>query len=375
MSSIFALVLTFATAAPAGQVARPAIYEPSTRFEAAIRGQSLSPTFSDPLITTPIQAPSGAPYNPFVPNPGNPVGPGQDPFLNLAPGEMPSYASPYGQQPYAPGGMYGVNGPQPYRLGWTPRVDAGYIGTSTVKAPGAGKLEVVEYGASLQYVTQLNESIIFSTTPKFQGRLLEGPGSPSLPGSLYKLGWDIALETMPAADWSFRMAFDPSINTDFQQGLGGDAYNFDGELTAFYRASPEFMFVLGVLYWDRVDQFILPNAGVVWTPDDRWEVRLLFPKSRISYFLGNFWNGSHWLYTSGEFHVESYQIEVPGAVSRSEQVQFQDWRLMLGLRSDHPTYEKFLEVGAVIGREVEYRRGTPGFDISDGFIARAGIRY
>jgi len=149
--------------------------------------------------------------------------------------------------------------------------------------------------------------------------------------------------------------------------------NLDGNAMLFYRASPQWMFVLGVGYWDRVDKIILPYAGAVWNPNDQWELRLLFPKTRISYFLGTVNDGAHWLYASGEYHVESYQISQPGI--SGQQVQFQDWRIAVGLRSDHTTYDKFVEVGYVFGRNVDFLKTTPGFSINDTFMLRAGVKF
>jgi hypothetical protein len=100
----------------------------------------------------------------------------------------------------------------------------------------------------------------------------------------------------------------------------------------------------------------------------------MFPKSRISYFLGNINNGAHWLYATGEYHVESYQIDQPG-VSSHQQVQMQDWRFAVGLRSDHVTYDKFIEVGVVIGRNVDFLQTTPSFNLNDTLMLRAGVKF
>jgi hypothetical protein len=53
----------------------------------------------------------------------------------------------------------------------------------------------------------------------------------------------------------------------------------------------------------------------------------------------------------------------------------QDWRLALGLRSDHVTYDKFIEVGYVFGRNVDFLRTTPGFGINDTLMLRGGVKF
>jgi hypothetical protein len=134
------------------------------------------------------------------------------------------------------------------------------------------------------------------------------------------------------------------------------------------------MLVAGAGYWERVENIVLPYAGVVWNPNDLWEFRLLFPKTRISYFLGNIGNAAHWIYATGEYHVESYQITMPG-VADSEKVQLSDYRIGLGLRSDHGWYDKSVEVGYVLGRQVEFLKHTPSFDINDTYMIRFAVRF
>jgi hypothetical protein len=227
---------------------------------------------------------------------------------------------------------------------------------------------------ALRHVSMLGPEWVFTNTAQAGMRVWTGPNSPDLPPQVYRFGWDFMLTSPQHGPWTVQLDFNPSINSDLQSALGREAFNLDGNATAFYRVSPKFMWVLGVQYWDRVQKIIIPNAGFVWNPNDRLEVRLVFPKSRISYFLGNFGNGSHWLYGSGEYHVESYEIQMPG-MAGANQVQLSDYRFAIGLRSDHPTYDKFLEVGYVIDRQAKFLHAVPDFDISNGIRASFGIRF
>ncbi|WP_010585404.1 hypothetical protein [Schlesneria paludicola] len=327
-------------------VERPRWLAASTADTRIIRGQTPG-TYQTP----PMNAPGG--YDPFQTG-VDPV----MPYLNENPSPIVS----------------GINGPQPQRLGFTPFFDMTVILPSTAKSPGSGHLSVQEYDGALRHVSMLGPDWVFTNTAQGGVRLWDGPNTPSLPGSVYRAGWDFMLSSPQFGAWSLQADFNPSINSDFQESIGREAFNLDGNITAFYQVSRQLMLVLGVQYWDRVDNIIIPNAGVVWNPTDRLELRLLFPKSRASYFLGNFGNAAHWLYATGEYHVESYQIGVPG-VSGREQVQMSDWRVALGLRSDHVWYDKYVEVGYVFGREVQYLRSQPDFNLGDGIMIRAGVRF
>jgi hypothetical protein len=125
----------------------------------------------------------------------------------------------------------------------------------------------------------------------------------------------------------------------------------------------------------RVNDILIPYAGVVWTPNDYWEFRLLFPKSRISYFLGNVWGAAAWVYGSLEYNVEAYQIYVPTPVGLDEKVQISDYRALFGLRSEGGGVTGFVEVGWAFAREAKFEHGTPGFDINTGFVGRLGLRF
>jgi hypothetical protein len=45
------------------------------------------------------------------------------------------------------------------------------------------------------------------------------------------------------------------------------------------------------------------------------------------------------------------------------------------LRSDHQWYDKYVEVGYVLGRQNIFQGSTPGFNVSDGIMARFGVRF
>ena len=322
-----------------------------------IRGQNPS-TFETPAI----MAPSNGVMTPFSgAGVSDPVLYSPDPVLG-GPGTTT---------------LSGVNGPQPYRLGYTPRFDYTYLASAGTNSPNVGKFESNNFDFELAHTMPVGPGWAFTSTPQAGMRLWEGPITVDLPGAVYRLGWDLTLAAPLSGPWSMQLDFNPSINSDFGESLGSEAWNLDGNAMFFYRTSPQLMWVLGAGYWDRVDNIFLPYAGVVWNPNDLWELRLLFPKTRISYFLGNIGNGAHWIYASGEYHVESYQIEAPGLGER-QQVQLSDWRVGVGLRSDHGWYDKSIEVGYVFGRQAEFLRNTasyPNFDINSTFMVHYSVRF
>jgi hypothetical protein len=214
----------------------------------------------------------------------------------------------------------------------------------------------------------------FGIAPQFNYRAWNGPGFPHLPPSVYRLGLDLALESAGNAPVAFEFGFNPSVDSDFKKGLSSDAWQFDARAMMIFQTIPRWQVVLGAGYWDRVDDLVVPFAGVVWIPNDLWEFRILWPESRISLFLGNSWWGkATWLYARGEYHVEAYEYRQAYTGIR-DQIQLSDYRILMGLRSEAGFWSGFIEAGWVLKRNTDFKQ-MGGFDISDGFIARMGLRF
>jgi len=385
VSASVCLLLAVYAAEP-GQVSDPTIYRPNPMYAQAAAGQTYSAPLNTPLSAQPgdgefLTAPQ------FQPNglvaPGAPVGPGgssgpgvyyTDPFL----GGSPSYPqqSPVGTYTN-PGISTGAVGPQPYRFGGATRLDFGFMPAAST-TNGLGKFEILETNAALRYTWGVPENypdVIFAVTPEFNFRGWEGPQFLDLPGQVYRFASDFELSTPANNPISFQLGFTPSLGSDLDAGVTSDAFMFDGRGVMFLRVNPELTVALGAAYLDRVQDQIIPYAGVIWTPNDRFEARLMFPKARVSYLVGGYNNFATWAYGSLEYNVEAYQIGLRGPDGKNEQIQVQDYRALLGLRMDDGNVAGFIEAGYVFKRDVDFLHGTPDFGISSGFVTRLGIRY
>lgn len=328
-----------------------------------IRGQQ--PTYYEEAAQPPQTFSPPPMTNPFA---GPPVG---DPFMG-GPGQPPTY-----QPGPAAQFAFGANGPQPYRYGVTSRVEVGVMPKERTDN-GQGNMGIVETDVDFEYTAPTGLGWIFSATGEYGLRNYDGPGGAiGLTGSAHRFGADLEWATpVNNGGWNVQLGFNPSINTDFERHLNRDAYNWDARGIAFYRHSPSFLLALGAGYLDRVNDRVIPYAGVVLTPNDRWEWRLMFPESRVSYFLGNFGGVAQWMYLRGEYHIEAYQVELgPSAARYRDKIELEDWRLLLGVRSAGGPVTGFVEAGIVMGRKVKFGGPTGNFGISTGFIGRAGMRF
>ena len=328
-------------------------------FQTSLRGQS--PDGIEPPLLNGL---SGAGiYDPFNSPPPSTLSlpnPPQEPYLS-----PPADFSP---SPFQP--IYGAMRQQPYRNGWTPMLNMGYLPSSNT-TPDVGNFSAFELDSAMIFSMPLGPGLIFRYGSEFNYRHWDVTNL--FEKDLFRFGHNFQLATPSEAPWGWQLTFDPSFNTDFGSDFSSETMNWDANGTMFWRLDPTITLIAGVGYLDRVHNIVIPYGGLIYNPNDLWEFRLLFPQGRISRFIGNFWWGSHWLYLGWEYHVEAYQIALPG--NPHDQVQLEDYRLTFGLRSDHQGFTKFIEAGYVFGRNVDFKRAYPGFDISDGFMVRGGIRF
>jgi hypothetical protein len=354
------LLIALTATCPAGD-----IFRWHEEFDVALRGQSPDA----PAISPPMTSPPPGSYDPFNSSPGGIPSSSfsttpMDPFMS-----GPEFYQPGPPPPMVP--LSGPTGPQPYHMGFLSKFDFAYL-PSAHTSPNVGNFSAAELDTEYVFTGALDIGLIYSLAGQFDYQNWRATNS--FNHDLYRYGMNLQVGT-PAGSgpFGFQAAFNPSLNTDWYSSLSASAVNYDANAMVFYQMDPIWLFVVGVGYLDRVDDIFLPYAGVVITPNDLWEFRLLYPQGRISRYLGEFWWGVHWLYLAWEYHVDSFQVDIPN--NSQGQIQMEDYRLTLGMRSDHPGFTKYIEAGWVFGRNVEYRNTLPGFDISDGFIVRGGIRF
>ena len=352
------LCALFAAGPGFGEAPPPRAYPPPlTGITAAadpplIRAQSPPPPGWGPDLTVPVGPQTG---RPFAPPP-------------------PDLAAPL------IGETYGVNGPRPFDAAPELYFDAGHIFAASADGR-PDNLAVTELDFRYEVDVPAVAGGAFTFAPEYRLRTLSGPasnpGQPSLPGNLHRLGADFALTTRRLGPWSATVGLTPSINTDFTDSLTDLGTQYDGRAALFYQAAPDLTLVGGVKYYDRVDDLLLPWAGAVWRPGDRWEVRAVFPDPRVEYFWGPVLGKPMWVYGGFEYRREAWQFDpdTPG-LPEVDAVQFSDWRLILGARKEQGWGRTFLEAGLVFDREVEFARSTGAdFDVGESLILRGGVRF
>ena len=241
---------------------------------------------------------------------------------------LPNYYDPFASQQFA----YGSLRTTPYRLGWYSYRDAVYIGSAPTSDGASGDFQSTELNGFLRYSTLINQQLLFQGTGIWNGRYWSGPDSPAMPPHVNQFGADLQLSSVNAGPWNWMLGVTPQINSDFERQLTSDAYMVDARVVVYNKLSPQLTLAVGAAYWDRADDIFIPYGGLIWTPDDRWEVRAMFPKSRVSYYLGNTGATDVWMYGAAEYSVDAYQIDFDDATRLKDRAQFEDWLHLTVLR-------------------------------------------
>ena len=281
---------------------------------------------------------------------------------------LPNYYDPYGFQMGT-----GSTGRQGYRMGWVSYNDITVIPASPAFGT-AGNMKIVEWNSNTKYSHLISPGVLFNGTGIINARWWDGPAGIALPGQVDEVSTDLELGLFNEGPWSGQIAFHPQIVESYEGRLDGNAFNFDGRAIATYMASPQWSFVGGVAIWDRVNTLVVPHVGFIWTPNNCWEFRILYPKSRISYFLGHWHNADFWVYGQAEYTAEAYQASIATPDS-SDRIQITDDRLSLGLRWDKGRYSFIAEGGYIFNRQIIFAGSTPAFNLGDSGMIRVGVRY
>jgi hypothetical protein len=346
-------------------------------------GSVVSPGYvADPAMGYNQTYPGTTTWNAFSP----PVMP--DPFVGQpgygAPGTPYAPYSPYqapGMAPAPSGFAYGANAAAPYRFGWTNRLDVSWQSRATAKPKDGvsptGKVSIFGLDYDLAYSTPYVPGWIVNWTNQFAYRNWDGPTTTTVsqPSNFYRFAFDLELETPKAGPYSVSLGVTPSLNTDFNANVWDEGFLIDGRGIVFLHLDQFWTIGLGAMYWNRVDDLVIPYAGLIYR-DDYWEWQLMWPEARISLFLGNEAYWSKWLYARGEYNVEAYGIKRNNAgVKFDDRMQVTDYRILIGMKMDSGFASWFFEGGWVLERDVKFRSSTPGYDIASGFIGQIGVRY
>ena len=136
------------------------------------------------------------------------------------------------------------------------------------------------------------------------------------------------------------------VFSDFEN-VSSDAWRYQGRLEGVGVLSQTMQLHAGVIYYGRARVKMLPTIGVVWTPDENWVLRLVFPNPKVSRRL---WTGPQadwWGYAHLDYGGGSWDIKGLGLTD------YNDIRLGVGIEFAAPSrIGGYFEFGGSFDREL-----------------------
>ncbi len=197
---------------------------------------------------------------------------------------------------------------------------------------------------------------------------ISGPVQTDLPPRVYDLTLGIPSRLAIGESWAVDVMFRVGWFSDFE-GSAREGLRFPSHLVAYHQASPFWQWVLGVDYLDRDDIRLLPVFGAVWTPQENWRWEAVFPRPLI----GRRFSGGRWVYIAGQLGGGTWDIQ--RSWGTGDVFTYRDLQLLLGIQNLGLGIKRFIEVGYVFQRHLEYRSGTPSYKPPDAVLLRAVVRY
>lgn len=238
------------------------------------------------------------------------------------------------------------------------------------------EFDLSEVNTTVRFAIPLNGSMdnMLGIQPGLRTYHLNGPSVVDVPETLYDAQVSLLWRREHSERWQTNVWLQPKVRSDFE--TSDNAFFFSGGFFAKYVWRPNvFDLYLGALYLDRDDISILPAVGFVWTPTPDWRYELLLPRPKIAKRIsrnGDCWE--KWAYLSGQLGGGSFAVE--RAAGNSDKVTVRDLRLMLGVESVRPGGGgRFVELGYVFNRGIEYERNDEEYEFDDAFMLRGGIRF
>jgi hypothetical protein len=274
--------------------------------------------------------------------------------------------SPSGMKPwFPPGGRNGVFQKVKFTGAYLPRFSDDSLGMSDLE------LDVV-FG--LPFLTVETPLLV---TPFYAVHFMDGPDSPDVPPRLHDAA--VTFQNIrPLSDrWLVMLDLTLGQYADDASFDSSEAFRITGGGAGVYRSSDQLKWVLGATYVDRINTTVLPIAGVIYTPNDDAEYRLVFPAPRLSWRLP--WTevpgaDERWAYLGGEFGGGKWAVRQNDG--SEDKLDITDWRVFLGYeRKITGGLSRHVEIGYVFSRKLEYQSNHDEIDLGDTLMVRGGLTY
>jgi hypothetical protein len=158
-------------------------------------------------------------------------------------------------------------------------------------------------------------------------------------------------------EWQFATRIGPTLYK--VDDIGGNDIGISGSLTATWNYRPGLRLVFGLLVSPDSDINVLPVVGVDWAINDRYDLRLMLPKPRLTYKLDERWS----LHLGADLTMATFRTsdDLGNTVHLTQYNDalgtYRDIRIGGGIRYQFTsTIGLEVETGYSVYRQIEYTR-------------------
>lgn len=211
-----------------------------------------------------------------------------------------------------------------------------------------------------------------SITPGFAIHLWNGPQGLDLPARVYDLSVDFEWQPWSNETSSLLLGSTPGLYGDFES-LDSKALQWSGWLAGTHQLNTNWLAMGGVAYVRQLDSNWLPIGGLIWTPNERTRLDILFPRPKITRLVRSTGQSTLSWYLTGHYDGGAWSIQ--DTPSSHVLVSYSDLRLLTGLegvRANGSIWK--LGFGYAFSRDISVERfsvATP----SDALILDCGVFF
>jgi hypothetical protein len=208
-----------------------------------------------------------------------------------------------------------------------------------------------------------------SLTSGYGVHFLAGPSVTDMPPRVFDLHAGLHWFGEVAEHWWLDLGFSGGLYTDFEDSVR-EGWRFPAHAVATWEWSPEIQPVAGVRYFDRENLGLLPVAGLIYRPEERIRLELLFPEPRVAWRIASSEAADHWLSISGRIGGGEWAIE-RSASGLADVANYNDYQLVLSLDTIDNQYAiSSFEIGYAFERELVYRSGAGNTSLPETLFIR-----
>lgn len=245
-------------------------------------------------------------------------------------------------------------------------VDYVFMGRAGVDAPATDVL-MNQIATAYRHEVRLADRYLLTLRPFYDMVFFSGPGGIDIPDQVYTVAIELQGDIHINEQFGLSLGFTPGFWTDFVQVNEHDV-RLPARVLGTARISENLVAAAGVEFTDNIRGNLLPAGGLLWRINDRTELELMYPRSRLVYY----WHQALSFYLVAERISTTWHIR---SVAGDEDFEYRDLHVLLGTQFE--AWRRaglFLEVGGTLNRRFRFD-AQPDVGVDSTFMLRAGTRF